>query len=62
MTPHGFSGAATWVPPPLKDGELWWSKLRYAGMCTFYYRACKMERMIKASQVMKFLEEVLGAG
>jgi len=62
MTPHGFSGAATWVSPPITKEGVWSSNLLYAGMCTLYYPKRKMERMIKASAVVKFLGEALGAG
>jgi hypothetical protein len=61
MTPHGFSGAATWMLPQITKG-VWSSNLICAGMCTLYYPKHRIKRMIKASVVAKFLEEVLGLG
>jgi hypothetical protein len=58
----GFSGAAAWTLTSIPSGELWTTKLLFAGMCTHYYREKGLGRMIKASMVLKFLEEVLGSG
>ena len=58
----GFSGAAAWTLVSVPSGELWSTKLLFAGMCTHYYRDKGLGRMIKASVVLKFLEEVLGSG
>jgi hypothetical protein len=56
----GFSGAATWTDRPVKDKELWSPKLFLTGMVTHYYARIKVGRMIKASVLKKFLEEVFG--
>ena len=61
-TPHGFSGAAVWCLGPIANGELWLPKMLFAGMSTLYYPSSKLERMIRASTVVKVLEEALGSG
>jgi hypothetical protein len=58
MTMHGFSGAATWTDNAIPKTELWAAKLFYGGMCTHYYSGIKLGRVIKASVVKTFLEEV----
>jgi hypothetical protein len=57
----GFSGAAAWSLTSIPSGELWSTKLLFAGMCTHYYPGKKLGRMIRASVVVKFLEEALGS-
>ena len=56
----GFSGVATWTERPIKDKELWSPKLSLTGMVTYYYAQIKVGRVIKASVLKKFLEELFG--
>src|SRR5271166_670160 len=57
--PKGFSGAAAWweKKQPLK---VWRPNFKFAGICTHAYKDGAIERIIKASVVRRFLEEVLG--
>jgi hypothetical protein len=57
----GFSGAAAWTPASVPTGKLWSPKLLFAGMCTHYYGKSGLGRMIKASVVLRFLEEILAS-
>jgi hypothetical protein len=56
---YGFSGAAIWTDKAVGKGQLWSPKLLFAGMCTHYYPSAKLGRMIKASVMKAFLEEIM---
>jgi hypothetical protein len=59
--PGGFSGAAAWWESD-KPQQVWSPNFKFAGVCTHCYKHRNpiLERIIKASAVRRFLEEVLG--
>jgi hypothetical protein len=59
--PSGFSGAAAWWEPA-EPKQVWRPNFKFAGVCTHCYenRNPILERIVKASVVHKFLQEVLG--
>jgi len=59
--PRGFSGAAAWWEPT-EQQQVWRPNFKFAGVATHFYehRNPILERIIKASAVRRFLEEVLG--
>jgi hypothetical protein len=59
--PRGFSGAAAWWEPA-DPQQVWRPNFKFAGVATHCYerRNPILERIVKASVVRQFLEEVLG--
>lgn len=57
--PGGFSGAAAWWESD-KPLLVWNPTFKFAGICTHCYKDGTIERIVKASAVRSFLEEVLG--
>ncbi len=60
--PSGFSGAAAWWEFD-KPQQIWRPSFKFGGICTHCYASRNpiLERIVKASAVSRFLEEVLGA-
>jgi len=61
--PRGFSGAAAWCEPEKPQQGVWRPDFKFAGVCTHCYKNANpiLERIVKASAVRKFLEEVFGS-
>jgi hypothetical protein len=59
-TPHGYSGAAMWSLSP-EPNLVWHPVIVFSGVCTHYYRKRNIERVVKASTVVRFIDEVFGA-
>ena len=57
-SPPGISGAAAWVQEEPK-GPVWAPTFTFAGICTHAYKD-RIERVLKASIVRQFLEEIFG--
>jgi hypothetical protein len=58
-TPHGYSGAAMWsLFPELQI--VWHPVIVFCGVCTHYYRKRNIERVVMASTVVRFIDEVFG--
>lgn len=57
--PHGYSGGATWWESN-KIPIVWYPNFKFAGICTSWYRIGRVEQVVKASVVRKFIEEVFG--
>lgn len=57
--PRGISGAAVWTSNE-KRKDLWAVDFQFAGICTSCYNDGKIEQVIKASSVCKFLVEIFG--
>lgn len=59
--PGRFSGAAAWWESD-KPQQVWRPNFKFAGICTHCYKDINPipERIVKASAVRKFLEEVFG--
>ncbi|MGA2697604.1 MAG: hypothetical protein ABSE92_16185 [Terriglobales bacterium] len=57
--PEGFSGAAAWWESD-QHKQIWKPDFKFAGVCTHEYKDGTIERLVKASVVRKFLEEVFG--
>jgi len=57
--PHGISGAATWWE---SDEKLlvWRPNFKFAGICTCCYKQGSVVQVVKASVVLRFLQEVFG--
>lgn len=56
--PRGYSGAAVWWESD-KPEVIWRPNFKFAGICTSCYKG-KMEKVIKGSAVVRFIEETLG--
>lgn len=57
--PRGISGAAMWVESNEKQ-RVWNANFRLAGISTMCYEKGKVEQIVKASMLRKFLRETLG--
>jgi hypothetical protein len=58
--PEGFSGAGAWWESD-QPQIVWKPNFKFAGICTHCYKDGAVERIVKASAVRRFLEEVLGS-
>jgi hypothetical protein len=58
--PHGYSGAATWWESD-QHKIVWHADFKFAGTCTHSYKDGSFERVVKASVVRRFIEEVFGS-
>ncbi len=56
--PEGYSGAATWWESD-KPMKVWKPHFKFAGICTHCYKDGLFEKVVKASAVRRFVEEVL---
>jgi hypothetical protein len=59
--PGGFSGAAAWCESD-QPQVVWKPNFKFSGICTHCYKDGTIERIVKASAVRRFLEEVFGVG
>ena len=57
--PSGISGAAVWRRNE-KRKDVWTVTFEFAGICTSCYSDGKVEQIVKASSVCKFLVESFG--
>jgi hypothetical protein len=57
--PGGFSGAGAWWESD-QPQIVWKPNFKFAGICTHCYKDGTIERIVRASTVRNFLEEVLG--
>ena len=57
--PYGYSGSATWWESD-KMPIVWHPNFKFAGTCTSWYPNPALEQVVKASVVLKFIEEVFG--
>lgn len=57
--PSGISGAAVWTRHERRQ-DVWSVTVEFAGVCSSCYRDGKIEQVIRASSVCRFLREALG--
>ncbi len=57
--PRGYSGAAMWWESD-QHKQVWRPAFKFAGICTSWYPKRRLEQVVKASVVRRFVEEVFG--
>jgi hypothetical protein len=57
--PKGISGTAVWTRPEERK-DVWSVTLELAGVCTSCYKDGKIEQIVRASAVRRFLTEIFG--